>query len=61
MKYSKGWKARTYNKDYSTQQSYHLELNENKDLPRQEKAKVINHHQTSIVRNLKGTILRKNK
>ena len=26
MKYSKWKKARTYNQDYSTQQSYHLEL-----------------------------------
>ena len=48
MKYSKWWKAKTYNKDYSTQQSYHLELKESKGLPRQEKARGIHYHQSSI-------------
>ena len=48
-------KSRTYSQDFSTQQSYHLESKADKVLPRQEKAKGVYHHQTSIIRNAKGS------
>ena len=48
-------KSMDFNQDYCTQQSYHLESKADKVLPRQEKAKGVYHHQTSIIRNAKGS------
>ena len=48
-----------YNQDFSPQKGYHLELKESKELPRQEKAKGVYHHQTSTTRNIEDTSLRR--
>ena len=52
-------KQRPANQDHSTQQSYHLELKDRQRLPRQEKAKGVHYHQTSIIWNVKGYSLRR--
>ena len=46
-----------HNRDYSTKQGYHSDSMENQKFYRQEKAKRIQHNQTSLTTNAKGNTL----
>ena len=52
---SKVVKGRTYNQEYSTQQDCPSDLMEKSKAFQQSKVKRIQHHQTSLTTNAKGT------
>ena len=54
-------KSRDLEQDCSTQHGYHLESKERQKFPTQEKAKAVHHHQTNIMKNVKGTSLQRKK
>lgn len=48
-------KKKIYSQEYSTQEDYHLELEE-RDFLRQTKVKGVHHHKIDLTRNVKGLL-----